>query len=77
MPEKLPVPLVPVAFADDAAPVECLRSALNTAKRMQVGVVFECIGVTYTVHPWMSVDQVVSLADAALGTSVREHLSHG
>lgn len=74
MAERLPSPILQVWFEPTASIPDCLRSALNTARRLQVGVVFEQDGQEYTVQPWMDVEHVLALHDAALAASVREHL---
>ena len=73
MAERLPVPVLQVGFEPSASTPDCLRSALQTAKRLGLGVLFERGETEYIVHPWLDVPQVLALYDEALSASVQEH----
>jgi hypothetical protein len=75
--DRLPTPVMQVGFDPTATLPDCLRAALRTAQRCQVGVLFERDGEEYIVQPWHTVDQALELADVTLAASVREHLQHG
>ncbi len=85
MSDRLPQPLMTVAFEPSAALPDCLRAALRLAKRLSLGVAFTYRAPhekshSYVVQPWMGLEDVLTLWDAEQAQSVAHHLgehAHG
>ncbi len=83
MADRLPQPMITVAFEPSAALPDCLRSALRLAKRLSLGVTFTYRephqkGQSYTIQPWMGVEDVLALWDPEQAQSVAQHVgAHG
>lgn len=72
--DRLPRPFLQVAFVENASLPDCLRSALNHAKGLHMGIVFAHSDQEYVVQPEMPLDDVLAMADTVLGDSVKAHM---
>jgi hypothetical protein len=75
--ERLPSPVLLVAFEASATLPDCLRAALNTARRLHLGIAFD-FGpeddlTQYVVQPWMTLEEVLAMWDPDQAQSVAEH----
>ena len=83
MAERLPSPVLLVAFEPSATLPDCLRSALETARRLRLGIQFEYGPdddlTSYTIQYWMQIEDVLAMWDPEQAASVAEHLGvhHG
>lgn len=82
MADRLPVPFLLVAFEASATLPDCLRAALNHARRLQVGLAFD-FGPDddlerFIVQPWHQIEEVLAMWDPDHAQSVAAHLGvHG
>jgi hypothetical protein len=82
MGERLPDPVLLVAFEASAPLPDCLRAALNTARRLRVGIAFEWGPddnvKQFIIQPWHTLEDVLAMWDVGMAQSVAEHLGvHG
>ena len=77
MGDRLPDPVLLVAFEASAPLPDCLRAALNTARRLHLGIAFEWgpddAVQQYIVQPWMTLEDTLALWDPEYATSVAAH----
>ena len=74
MADRLPRPFFQIGFAQGNSVADCLRSALQQAKLLRVGILFRYGGQKYLVQPEMPVEDVLALADPELAASVKTHV---
>jgi hypothetical protein len=78
MAERLPHPVLQVAFEPSASLPDCLRSARALAQRLHVGVQFlfgpEDDEALYLVQSWMSLEDTLALWDPEHAASVQAHV---
>jgi hypothetical protein len=75
--ERLPSPVLLVAFETSAILPDCLRAALNHSRRLGLGLAFD-FGpeddlTQYIVHPWHQIEDVLAMWDPVAAQSVAEH----
>ena len=77
MGDRLPDPVLLVAFEASAPLPDCLRAALNTARRLRVGIAFEWGPddnvQQWIVQPWMTLEDTLALWDPEHAASVAAH----
>lgn len=73
MADRLPTGVLTLSFEPSAAIPDCLRSARDVARRLQLGVYFEQADGAYLVQPWQSVDQVLEQWDPEQAASILAH----
>jgi hypothetical protein len=75
--ERLPTPVLMVAFEASATLPDCLRAARAAAQRLQLGVAFmfgpDDDETQYLVQPWMSLEDTLALWDETQAASVAAH----
>lgn len=77
MSDRLPMPVILVAFEPSATLPDCLRAARHHAQRLHIGVAFlfgpEGDETQYVVQPWHTLDQVLAMWDESQAASIAEH----
>jgi hypothetical protein len=83
MGDRLPDPVILIAFEPSAPLPECLRAALNTARRLRLGCAFEHgFGPNlrqFIIQPWMTLEDTMALWDPVYAASLAQHegMLHG
>jgi hypothetical protein len=77
MGDRLPDPVLLVAFEASAPLPDCLRAALNTARRLHLGIAFEWGPdedvKQYIIQCWMTTEDVLALWNPEHAASVAAH----
>jgi hypothetical protein len=77
MSDRLPMPVLLVAFEASATLPDCLRAALEHSRRLHLGISFD-FGpdddlTQFIVQPWMTLPDVLAMWDGDQAASVAEH----